>query len=149
MMVAKTKNASNLNEGELMKAQSINARLNNQTRKCLIAFAGFFMGVASIQAFADDAVTPHIQVLAASCSACHGTQGNSVGGNSVLAGLDRSHFVLQMMAFRNGSRSSTVMHRHAKGLSIDEINDLADYFAAQPRVTAVLPPSQKMESSHD
>lgn len=114
------------------------------THKCLMVFVGFF--VVSINLYADENVvaTPHIQTLAASCAACHGSQGNSVGGTSVLAGLDASHFVLQMMAFRNGSRSSTVMHRHAKGLSVEEINDLAVYFAQQKRVTALNPPNQRL-----
>ena len=133
-----------------MNTQHINVSLNKTTRKCFTVFAGFFMGLASIQAMAGDdySATAHIQTLAASCAACHGTQGNSVGGTSVLAGLDRSHFVLQMMAFRNGTRTSTVMHRHAKGLSVDEINDLAEYFSHQARVTAALPASQKWESKN-
>lgn len=133
-----------------MNTLNINASHHKKARKCLTAFAGFFLTLASINAFATDEYTanPHIQALAASCAACHGTQGNSVGGTSVLAGLDPSHFVLQMMAFRNGTRSSTVMHRHAKGLSMDEINDLAVYFAAQPRVNAMLPANQKLEKQY-
>ena len=114
------------------------------THKCLLVFVGFF--VLSVNAYADEnlAAMPHIQTLAASCAACHGSQGNSVGGTSVLAGLAASHFVLQMMAFKNGSRSSTVMHRHAKGLTVEEINDLAVYFAQQKRVTALTPPNQRL-----
>lgn len=81
----------------------------------------------------------HLRVLAASCSACHGAGGNSVGGTPVLAGLDRGHFLLQMSAFRDGSRSSTVMHHHAKGLNMQEIEQLADYFSAQPRVASNQP----------
>jgi cytochrome c553 len=57
----------------------------------------------------------------------------------VLAGLDRTHFTLQMKAFRSGERSSTVMHRHAKGLTEPEIAGLADYFADLPRNTALQP----------
>lgn len=82
---------------------------------------------------------PHLRVLAASCAACHGTNGNSVGGTPVLAGLDRAHFILQMQGFRSGARSSTVMARHAKGLTEDEIAQLAEYFAAQPRRAAFVP----------
>jgi len=109
-----------------------------------MVFVGFF--VLSANAYADESAvaTPHIQTLAASCAACHGSQGNSVGGTSVLAGLDASHFVLQMMAFRDGSRGSTVMHRHAKGLTVEEINDLAVYFAQQKRETALTPPNQRL-----
>jgi cytochrome c553 len=81
----------------------------------------------------------HLRVLAASCAACHGAGGNSVGGTPVLAGLDRGHFLLQMSAFRNGLRASTVMHHHAKGLTLPEIEQLADYFAAQPRVASSQP----------
>lgn len=81
----------------------------------------------------------HLRVLAASCAACHGTNGNSVGGTPVLAGLDAAHFKLQMKSFRTGERASTVMHRHAKGLTEDEIDALATYFAAQPRMAATSP----------
>lgn len=86
---------------------------------------------------AEDAV--HLRVLAASCAACHGTNGNSVGGTPVLAGLDRSYFVLQMQAFRSGERASSVMHHHAKGLTEEEIALLAEYFSVQQRMTSASP----------
>ena len=82
---------------------------------------------------------PHIRTLAASCAACHGTDGNSTGGTPVLAGLERNHFVLQMKSFRSGERGSTVMHHHAKGLTEAEIEQLADYFAVQPRAVSTPP----------
>jgi cytochrome c553 len=72
--------------------------------------------------------------LGASCSACHGTNGNSVGGTPVLAGLNRDHLIKQMQDFKSGARAATVMHRHAKGYNDDEIEKLADFFAAQKRV---------------
>ena len=81
----------------------------------------------------------HIRTLAASCSACHGADGNSVGGTPVLAGLERNHFILQMKAFRSGERSATVMHHHAKGLTEIEIEQLADHFVAQKRFTTTSP----------
>ena len=115
--------------------------LRQQTRKCLLVFAGFFMFFSSALAFAQGEISPHVQVLSASCAACHGTNGNSVGGTPVLAGLDRAHFITQMMAFRTGERSSTVMHRHAKGLTQEEISDLADFFAMQPREAMRMPPA--------
>jgi sulfide dehydrogenase cytochrome subunit len=81
----------------------------------------------------------HIQVLASSCAACHGTGGNSVGGTPVLATLDKNYFSRQMLAFRNGERTSTVMHHHAKGLTLEEIDQLAAYFSSQPRRPALKP----------
>ncbi len=115
--------------------------LPQQTRKCFLVFAGFFTLFSNVLAFAQGEISPHIQVLSASCAACHGTNGNSVGGTPVLAGLDRAHFITQMMAFRTGERSSTVMHRHAKGLTHEEISDLADFFAMQPREAMHTPPA--------
>jgi sulfide dehydrogenase cytochrome subunit len=79
---------------------------------------------------APDALT---RQLGASCSACHGTNGNSVGGTPVLAGLSRDHFIRQMQDFKSGAREATVMHWHARGYSDTEIGKLADYFAAQKR----------------
>lgn len=88
-----------------------------------------------------DATALHIRVLAASCAACHGTNGNSVGGTPTLAGLQRDYFIQQMRDFRNNKRASTVMFRHARGLTEQEIVQLADYFSRQPRVAAQLPPA--------
>jgi sulfide dehydrogenase cytochrome subunit len=91
----------------------------------------------------------HIRTLAASCAACHGTNGNSAGITPTLAGLDDGYFITQMLAFKDGSRPATVMHRHAKGLNIDEINLLANYFATQKRVTSHPPKSEKLQAAHE
>ncbi len=71
--------------------------------------------------------------LAASCTACHGTNGNAQGGALVLAGLGKEFFVQQMQAFKSGKRSATVMHQLAKGYSDAEIEVLATYFSTQKR----------------
>lgn len=81
----------------------------------------------------------HVRVLAASCAACHGTHGNSVGGTPVLAGQDRAQFIAKMQAFRSGAQPATIMHRHASGLTEEEIRQLADHFASQARRTNVAP----------
>jgi cytochrome c553 len=103
-------------------------------------YAALFMLLVCSTADAGENAS-HLRVLAASCAACHGSNGNSVGGTPVLAGLDAEHFKLQMKSFRTGERASTVMHRHAKGLTEAEIEALAIYFAAQPRMTASAPKS--------
>lgn len=91
---------------------------------------------------------PHIRTLAASCAACHGSQGNSTGITPTLAGLDAGYFTAQMLAFKDGSRPATVMHHHAKGLNVEEINALASYFAQQKRVSANPPPAQTLKADH-
>lgn len=91
----------------------------------------------------------HIRTLAASCAACHGTQGNSHSTTPVLAGLDATYFATQMFAFKNGGSSSTVMHHHAKGLNVDEITQLSHYFAQQKRISTPNPKPQMLKSNHE
>ncbi len=93
----------------------------------------------------------HIRTLAASCAACHGTNGNAVGDNNKdtetlsLAGLKSSHIAQRLMDFRTGARNSTVMHHHATGLTLEEINHLADYFSHQKPVKHFSPKPQPLK----
>ena len=91
----------------------------------------------------------HIRTLAASCAACHGTQGNSHSITPVLAGLDTTYFSTQMLAFKNRSQSSTVMHHHAQGLTDDEINQLSYYFSQQKRISTPSPTPQTLKANHE
>ena len=71
--------------------------------------------------------------LAATCAQCHGTTGRALPGAVLpgLAGLPAAYLAEQMKAFRNGTRSATVMHQIAKGYSEAQIEQLAAYFSAQ------------------
>lgn len=96
----------------------------------------------------------HIRSLAASCAACHGTQGNAVSvSNNIdsipaLAGVSKADMIAKLQAFKSGERSATVMHRHAKGLTAEEITALAEYFSMQvPRSSMTLKP-QKLRADH-
>ena len=50
-----------------------------------------------------------------------------------LAGLPASYLTDQMTAFKSGARTATVMHQIARGYSDAQIEQLARYFAAQPK----------------
>jgi cytochrome subunit of sulfide dehydrogenase len=86
-------------------------------------------------AFAPSNLTPSgVRSLAANCAACHGTNGNSVGGAVAgLAGLDKDYFVNQMKLFKEGKREATLMHQIAKGYTDAEISALAGYFSTQKK----------------
>jgi cytochrome c553 len=72
--------------------------------------------------------------LAATCAACHGTDGRSVTQEvPSLAGLPRDYIVTQMRAFRDGTRAASIMPQLAKGYSDAQVEALADYFARRPR----------------
>ena len=69
--------------------------------------------------------------LAATCAACHGTDGRAAEGQAMpgLAGLARERIAAELRAFRDGSRPGTVMPQIAKGYSDPQIDALAAYFA--------------------
>ena len=69
--------------------------------------------------------------VAATCAACHGTDGRSRGGIPSLAGRDKLEIVRQMRDFRDGRRPSTIMQQLARGYSDAEVEAAAAYFAAQ------------------
>ncbi|HSG93410.1 MAG TPA: c-type cytochrome [Methylotenera sp.] len=96
----------------------------------------------------------HIRSLAASCAACHGTQGNAVTLDHnmtvipALAGVRKADINAKLQAFKSGELSATVMHRHAKGLTADEIIALAEYFSTQVPQTPFTLKSQKLRADH-
>ncbi len=87
-------------------------------------------GAASAQAQTPPA--PNARALAATCAACHGTDGKAIAGSGMvaLAGLPKEQVVAQLRAFRDGSRPSTVMQQIAKGYSDVQIDAVAAYFAS-------------------
>jgi cytochrome c553 len=96
-----------------------------------IAVISCAITIPLIAACATPTVDKHSRNLAASCAACHGTNGRSNGGPPVLAGLEKSYFITQMMSMKSGTRPTTVMGKHAKGYSDEEIAMLADFYSAQ------------------
>jgi len=68
---------------------------------------------------------------AVSCSGCHPASARVTSPVPRLAGQDRAAIVRAMQDFRSGQRAGTVMDRIAKGFTDDEIQALADWFAAQ------------------
>lgn len=91
----------------------------------------------------------HIRSLAASCAACHGTNGNSVGHAAKLAGIEKSDFLAKILAFKSGERKATVMNKHAKGLNVQEIEALAIYFSTQTPHQPTNLTSQVLNQNHE
>jgi len=75
-----------------------------------------------------------VRSLAATCAACHGTDGNAVASSATprLAGLDKDTIVREMREFREGTRPATVMQQIAKGFTDEQTSRLAEYFAGRP-----------------
>jgi cytochrome c553 len=91
---------------------------------------------AASAAHAQDATALRARSLAATCAQCHGTDGRSADSANTavpaLAGMPAATLVAQMTAFKNGTRSGTVMPQIAKGFNDAQIAQLAAWFAAAP-----------------
>jgi cytochrome c553 len=82
---------------------------------------------------ADSASDLSVRTLAASCAACHGTDGNAVRASAMppLAGLSRGYFLQQMQAYRDGTRPAPLMQQIARGFDAAQTEALAVYFERQ------------------
>ena len=97
-------------------------------------WTGLVLLCAGAAVQAQPAGTTPIRSLAATCAACHGTDGRAAEGQAMpgLAGQPRERIAAELRAFRQGSRPGTVMPQIAKGYSDPQIEALAAYFAAVP-----------------
>jgi cytochrome c553 len=71
--------------------------------------------------------------LALNCTMCHGAQGMSTSNSPNLAGQYPEVVIKQLHDYRGGRRTSAVMQALARGLSDQDIKDLAAYYASLPR----------------
>ncbi len=74
-----------------------------------------------------------VRSMAASCAACHGTNGVSQPGIEPLAGQSQDDLRRKLLDFKMGKTPATLMHQLAKGYSDAQLEQLASYFAAQKR----------------
>jgi sulfide dehydrogenase cytochrome subunit len=70
-------------------------------------------------------------MLSASCAGCHGPDGRSPGAIPDISGKTTEFIRMALEEFRSGKRPSTVMERHAKAYTDEEIALIADYLASR------------------
>ncbi|MBU3738760.1 MAG: c-type cytochrome [Rhodoferax sp.] len=85
---------------------------------------------AQVTQMAHAADTAQVRSLAASCAACHGTQGSAQTGMPSLAGQPREALQGKMAAYKSGALPATLMHQIAKGYTDEQIAQLAAWFSA-------------------
>jgi sulfide dehydrogenase cytochrome subunit len=74
----------------------------------------------------------HVRSWAASCAACHGTDGRAQPGVISLAGVPKEITIQKMLDYKAGRvPAATIMHQLSKGYSDEQIVAIAGYFAAQ------------------
>ena len=70
-------------------------------------------------------------MLSASCEGCHGTNGRSPGAIPTIAGKSADYLREALEDFRAGDKEATVMDRHVRGYSEEEIRLISEYFSKQ------------------
>ncbi len=68
-------------------------------------------------------------VWAASCMACHGTDGRAEGTGLTIGGRPAQELNRLMLEFKSGRLKATIMHQHAKGYSDEELKRITEYFS--------------------
>jgi sulfide dehydrogenase cytochrome subunit len=72
-------------------------------------------------------------MLANGCAGCHGTDGRGSGRIPRINDLPKPDMVDIMKGFRDGLGRPTVMDRHAKGYTDEEVGLIADYYASMKK----------------
>ncbi|RFU49364.1 cytochrome c [Paraburkholderia sp. DHOC27] len=107
----------------------------NSTRRAWIALLWGSFAVAWLPSTAH-ADAEAGKAKAQVCVACHGPMGNSTSGDyPILAGQSARYIYLELKDFKEGRRSDPRMSPMAANLSKEDMQDLADYFAAQTLVS--------------
>jgi sulfide dehydrogenase cytochrome subunit len=102
---------------------------NIMQRKILLAA---LIAAAPLPAFAQSGDQAVARSLAATCAACHGTEGRGVPqAFAALAGRPKGDLVSILQAYKTGKIPATVMHQLSKGYTDEQIEMIAAYFAAK------------------
>ena len=119
-------------------ARFVSSRLNmQQSRTTIVAAAALLAAALPAPGWAQAAAAPaKVQIL---CANCHGVDGvSTLPGAPNLSGQQREYLVVQLRAYRSGSRQEAQMNVVAKTLSDADIASVAAWYAGI-KVTVELP----------
>ncbi len=73
------------------------------------------------------------EMLALSCASCHGTDGKSEAITPYIAGMGKTNLYQTLLDYKNGKRTETMMQKHVKGFTDEELEQIAYYFSSIER----------------
>lgn len=73
------------------------------------------------------------EVIASTCYTCHGTHGVSPSTVPSIDYIPANRMIETLKAYKNGTRFSTIMGRHASAYTDEEIVEAANYLASATR----------------
>jgi len=82
---------------------------------------------------AADSVPSSARELAVKCDRCHDTEDSAKMVVPILRAQDKDYLVMALRAYRDDKRESTTMHKMSVVYSNAVIDDIASYYASQPR----------------
>jgi cytochrome c553 len=85
------------------------------------------------QSRAADSVPSSARELAVKCDRCHDAEDSPKMVVPILRGQDKNYLVMALRAYRDDKRESTTMHKMSIIYSNAVIDDIASYYASQPR----------------
>ena len=110
----------------------------NLFRIILIALCTAAGGISVAQAGGDAQAG---QQLIASCSACHGKDGNSASpANPKLAGQSEKYLLKQLKDIKSGARDIAIMTGQLDNLTVTDMSNIAAYFAGQTQTAGTAKP---------
>ena len=69
------------------------------------------------------------EMLSLSCTSCHGTEGKSESFTPSIAGMEKTALYEMLLEYKNGKKTGTMMQKHVKGFSDEELEQIAYYFS--------------------
>lgn len=69
------------------------------------------------------------EMLSLSCTSCHGTEGKSESFTPYIAGMDKAGLYQILLDYKNGKKTGTMMQKHVKGFTDEELEQIAYYFS--------------------
>lgn len=73
------------------------------------------------------------KMLSLSCASCHGTDGKSEAITPYIAGMGKANMYQILLDYKTGKKTDTMMQKHAKGFSDEELEQIAYYFSKVER----------------
>jgi len=108
------------------------SKFNGAARSACALIAALTFGLGACPAANAAGSADAGKAKSTACTACHGQNGISQNPDwPSLAGQNERYLVRQLHAFQNGARQNVLMTPQTGGLSDQDIQDLAAYYAAQ------------------
>lgn len=73
------------------------------------------------------------EMLSLSCASCHGTDGKSNTTIPYIAGVSKASMHQTLLDFKSGKRVGTMMQKHVKGFTDEELEQVSYYFSKVKR----------------